>query len=177
MQGLIKGCARGALGLGVAVLLGGGLPAHASPSPGTLGFKPGVQAAWLEKSLTEPERSPLWGRVLAPAHDGREGQLRLAQSTTSPQAAEELEQRRLKKQREEKKQQEKLQPKPPESLKGGAPPTQGEVKPGIRTFRGQPAPMERMDKSAAPPQEVPAKAGMQKFGAQPIRSKEPLPEE
>ncbi len=165
MQGLIKCCARSALGLGVAALLGVGVPAYASPSAGTSGLKPGVQASWLEKGFTEPERLPLVGRVLAPANPCRAGQLRLTQSTPSPQEADQLEQRRLKKQREQEKLQEKPPPKPPESLKKAAPPPQGEAKPGIRTFGGQPAP------------EVPAKAGVQKFGAQPIRSKEPSPDE
>ena len=82
----------------------------------------------------------------------------------------------MRKEREEKKQQEKLQPKPPETLKKAPP--QGEVQPGgIRTFGSPPAPREGMNKSAAPRREVPAKAGMQKFGAQPIRSKEPAPDE
>ncbi|MGA9756710.1 MAG: hypothetical protein WBV23_16370 [Desulfobaccales bacterium] len=178
MQGLIKCCARGALGLGVAALLGVGVPAHASPSAGALGLQPAVQASWLDKSFTGPDRLPLVHRLPAPAHACREGQLRLAQSTPSPQEADQLEQRRLKEQREqEKKRQEKLQSKPPESLKKAAPPPQGEVNRGIRTFGAPPAPRERMDKSAAPPREVPAKAGMQKFGAQPIRAKEPSPDE
>ena len=174
MQGLIKCCARGALGLGVAALLGVGVPAHAGPSAGTSGLKPVVQTAWLEKSFKEPDRLPILGRILAPASSCREGQLWLAQNTLSPQEADQLEQRRLKKQAEQEK---KQQPKPPESLKQGTPPPQGEAQPRMRTFDSQPAPMERMDKSAAPPREVPAKAGMQKFGAQPIRSKEPAPDE
>ena len=174
MQGLIKCCAKGALGLGVAALLGIGVPVHAGPSADTSGLKPGVQASWLEKSFTEPERLPLWGRFLTPARPRREGQLRVAQSTPSPQAADQLEQRRLNKPREQ--QPEKLQPKPPETLKKAPP--QGEVQPGgIRTFGSPPAPREGMNKSAAPRREVPAKAGMQKFGAQPIRSKEPAPDE
>jgi hypothetical protein len=177
MQGLIKYCVKGALGLGVAALLGVGVPAHASPSAGTSGLKPGLQAPWLEKSFTEPERLALLGRVLVPANACRERQLRLAQGALSPQEADEVEQRRLQKQREQEKLQEKKQPKPPEGLKKGAPPPPGEAKPRMRTFAPQPAPMERMDKSAAPPREVPAKAGVQKFGAQPIRSKEPSPDE
>ena len=87
MQRLMKCCARGALGLGAAALLLSGIPAHARAASG------------------------------APDAQFRESQPRLlAQSTTQPTAAEQLEKRSLEEQQqkatmEKQQQQEKSQPK------------------------------------------------------------------
>jgi hypothetical protein len=85
MQRLMKCCARGALGLGAAALLLSGIPAQARGASG------------------------------APDAQFRESQPRLlAQSTTQPTAAEQLEKRRLEEQQQKaamEKQQQQSQPK------------------------------------------------------------------
>ena len=132
MQRLMKCCARGALGLGAAALLLAGLPAHAGPV--------------------------YCGSVLAPADASRDSQpLRLAQSKTQPEEAEQLEQRRLKEQQErEKLQQQKMQ---------------SDEKPETQ----QPRKMRSMEKSAPVPEAAPAppKAGSKRFGAGVVRHGDP----
>ena len=87
MQWLMKFCARGALGLGAAALLLSGIPARANPVSG------------------------------APEAQFRENQPRLlAQSSTQPTAAEQVEKRRLEEQQkkaamEKQRQQQQSQPK------------------------------------------------------------------
>lgn len=125
MQNIMKWCARGALGLGTAALLLAAVPAHAGPASGE--------------------------SVLAPADSSRESQpLRLAQSQTQPETAEQLEQRYLK----ERQEREKLQQEE-------------------KSETQQPRRMRRMEKSAPAPREaVPAKPGTSRFGAGVIRDKE-----
>ena len=117
MQWLMKCCARGALGLGAAALLLSGIPAHAKAVSG------------------------------AADAQFRESQPRLlAQSTTQPTAAEQLEKRRLEEQQkkaamEKQQQQQQSQPK-------------------------------RMRTRGAIPEAAPAPAGRRRFGAGVIRDKE-----
>ena len=118
MQWLMKCCARGALGLGAAALLLSGIPAHAKPVSG------------------------------APEAQFRENQpCLLAQSTTQPTAAEQVEKRRLEEQQkkaamEKQQQQQQSQPK-------------------------------RMRTRGAIPEAAPAPpAGRERFGAGVIRDKE-----
>jgi ParB-like chromosome segregation protein Spo0J len=107
MQWLMKCCARGALGLGAAALLLAGVPAHAQAAAGA------IDAA------------------------SRESQPRLlAQSTTQPGEAEQLEKRRLEEQRQkaekEKQQvQERQQTEPKKAMKtrGAMPEAAPEAKP------------------------------------------------
>ena len=95
MQWLMKYCARGALGLGAAALLLSGIPARANPVSG------------------------------APEAQFRENQPRLlAQSTTQPTAAEQVEKRRLEEQQKkaamEKQQQQQQQSQPKRMRTRGA---------------------------------------------------------
>jgi len=122
MHRLMKCCARGALGLGAAALLLAGVPAHAGP-------------VYCES-------------VLAPADASRDSQpLRLAQSKTQPEEAEQLEQRRLKEQQEQE---------------------QGKKMRSGKSLEQS----DRMEKQAPATRAAPPKSGTSRFGAGVIRNKE-----
>jgi hypothetical protein len=124
MQWLIKCCARGALGLGAAALLLAGVPAHAKAAAGA----PGAAAPESQSGL-------------------------LAQGTTQPESAAQVEKRRLEKQRQQ------------------------EQKAKTEQQRQRPAPRMRtrapMPEVAPAPEAMPPKPGGKRFGAGVVRHGDP----
>lgn len=125
MQWLMKCCARGALGLGAAALLLAGVPAHAQAAAG------GPDAA------------------------SRESQPRLlAQSTTKPGEAEQVEKRRQEEQRQKaekaKQQEQQRQQTEPKRMRTRGP----------------------MPEAAPAPEAMPSKPGGKRFGAGVVRNQE-----
>jgi len=120
MQWLMKCCTRSALGLIAAALLLAGVPAH-------------VKAAPRASDAAPRERQP---RLLA-------------QSTTQPGEAEQLEKRRLEEQRQQAEKAKQQQTEPKKMKTRGA-----------------------MPEAAPAPEAMPSKTGGKRFGAGVVRNKE-----